>query len=121
MFFLRGATVLLLAFAAYRIVALLLRRHARTGLWVDHDWTQILFGAQTLTPLVVMVAFVETDVWFKTGWELATGLILVAGALVYLRARSRWLGAAALLVSALLALWMANAAADMYWRAAPGR
>jgi len=81
----------------------------------------ILFGAQTLIPLVVMGTWDEIAVTFKTGWELVGGLILVAGALAYLRARSRWLGTAALLISALLALRLANAAADMYWRATPGK
>jgi hypothetical protein len=79
-----------------------------------HDFTQILFVSQTLTPLLVMVIFDEIAIAIKTPFLLMGGLILALGGLVYLRTRIQWLGVAALLSSILLVVLMANSVAGIY-------
>jgi hypothetical protein len=91
--------ILLLLFLFYRRVVDLRGKPTRTASPVEHDWTQILFGAQTLTPLMVMVIFDKIAIAQKTPIVLLSGLILALGGLVYLRARLQWFEVAALLGS----------------------
>jgi hypothetical protein len=75
---------------------------------------------RVLVPLLVMVVFDEIAVTYKTPYILLCGVMLAAGAVVYLRARSRWLGASALVASALMAWLLAGRVADMYWSSYSG-
>jgi hypothetical protein len=116
MLFLRGALGLLLLYFGYRLAMVLRRKSIRKETLPEFGWTQLFFIVHPLTPLVLMIVFDEIAVAYKAVFLLLGGLILAVGALVYLRARKLWLGLTALLVSALLALLLANSAAGMYWR-----
>jgi hypothetical protein len=118
--FLQVALILLLMFLFYRRVVDLRGKPTRTDPPAEYDWAQIFFGAQTLTPLLVMVVFDEIAIAYKTPYLLLSGFILALGGLVYMRAHLQWLGVAALLGSILLALLMANTVAGMYWTAYSG-
>jgi hypothetical protein len=118
--FLQMTTVLLVIVTVYRLMARMRNKARRTSYQADNDWTQILFGAQTLTPVMIMGIFDEIAVPHKTPWILASRLILAAGALVYLRSRRIWLGTALLITSALLAVLLANFTADLYWSSFSG-
>jgi hypothetical protein len=114
--FIQAAMILLLLFVFYRAVIDLRGKPPRTEPPAKHDWTQILFGAQTLTPLLVMIIFDEISITFKTPFLLIIGFILALGGLIYLRTRSQWLGLAALLGSIMLVILIANTIAGIYWQ-----
>lgn len=63
----------------------------------ENDWTQILFGIQTLTPIYLVIVFDEIDIVFKSPFIILGGLILAVGAVVNLRAHWRWIVLTALL------------------------
>lgn len=107
--------ILLLVFLFYRRVVDRRGKPTQMDSPTKHDWTQILFGVQTLTPMLMLVMFDEIAVAFKTPFMLLGGLILALGGLVYLRTRLQWLGIAALLGSILLVILMANSMAGIYW------
>ena len=85
----------------------------------ENDWTQILFGIQTLVPIYLLVRFDEIDAAFKSPYLILGGLILAAGAVVYLRSHWRWLELAGLLGSILLVVMLAKPIASMYWSTHP--
>jgi hypothetical protein len=118
--FLQVALILLGLFLVYRQVMILRAKPIRTVPPAEHDWTQILFGAHTLTPMLVMFIFDEIAVEYKTPYLLLGGFILALGGLVYLRTRLQWLSMMALLGSVLLVLFMANKVAGIYWNTYPG-
>jgi hypothetical protein len=113
--FVQIGLILLLLFLFYRRVVDRSGKPTQTDSPDKHVFTQILFGAQTLIPLLVMVIFDEIAIAFKTPFLLMGGLILALGGLVYLRTRIQWLGVAALLSSILLVMLMANSVAGIYW------
>ena len=113
------AGILLMLFGGYRVVIALVKTPDRTIARTDNDWSQILFGIQTLTPFYLIVVFDEIDTAFKNPFIILNGLILAAGALVYLRARGRWLRLAALVGSVLLVGLLANNIARYYWSTHP--
>ncbi len=114
MLLLRGALVALLLYFIYGLLTRL-RGVAQNWSAVGHDWTQFLLSVHVLMPLLVMVVFDEIAVTYKTPYILLCGCILAAGAVVYLRSRSRWLGAGLLVASAVLAWLLAGRIADLYW------
>jgi hypothetical protein len=85
----------------------------------ENDWTQILLGIQTLTPIYLLIVFDEIDTAFKSPFIILGGLILAAGAVVYLRSHRRLLGLVALLGSVFLMTGMAKNVARMYWSTHP--
>ena len=113
--FVQVGLILLLVFLFYRRVVDRRGKTTQTDSPAKHDWTQILFGVQTLTPMLVVVIFDEIAIALKTPFLLLTGFILALGGLVYMRSRLRWLGVAALLSSILLVTVMANSMAGIYW------
>lgn len=116
---LRLSVLLLLVFfliGAWRLVRRTREKPIPAG---ELDWTSFLFGAQVWMPFVVMVIFDEIPVAARASLVLFCGVILLAGALVYLRARSRWVGALGLAVSMALAWWGAGYLAGWYWGAHP--
>jgi hypothetical protein len=114
------ALILLLLFLFYRRVMDQRGKPTRMKPLAEFDWTQILFCAQTLTPLLVMILFDEIAIAYKTPYLLLSGFILALGGLVYIRSHLLWTGVAALLGSILLTLFMANTVAGTYWNAYPG-
>ena len=112
--------ILLLLYLFYRRVVDWRGKPTRTDPPAAYDWTQILFGAHTFTPLLVMIVFDEIAIAYKTPFLFLSGFILALGGLVYLRSRLRWFGVAALLGSIMLVLLMANSIAGKYWNAYPG-
>jgi len=114
-----GIVVIVLVSGGFLVVKNLLSKETRMEKRADNDWSQILFGIQTLTPFYLMVVFDEIDTAFKNPFIILNGLILAAGALVYLRARGRWLRLAALVGSVLLVVLLANNIAKLYWSTHP--
>jgi hypothetical protein len=113
--FVQVGLILLLVFLFYHRVVDRRGKTTQTDSPAKHDWTQILFGVQTMTPMLVVVIFDEIAIALKTPFLLLTGFILALGGLVYLRSRFQWLGVAALLGSILLVSLMANAVTGIYW------
>ncbi len=120
-----GATVLqitvivLLVALIVRLVVALRNMPEQPPEGVDNSWSQILLGVQTLVPMYLMVVFDEIGLAFKTPFLLLNGLILAAGALVYLRARRQWLGVTALVGSVLLVVPLASYLTVRYWNTHP--
>jgi len=114
-----GIAVIVLLFGGFLVVKNLLSEDTGSVKRTENDWTQILFGIQTLVPIYLLVRFDEIDVAFKSPIIILGGLILTAGAVVYLRSRWRWLGLAALLGSVLLVVLLAKPIAWLYWSTHP--
>jgi hypothetical protein len=67
----------------------------------------------------LLVRFDEIDAAFKSPYLILGGLILAAGAVVYLRSRWRWLGLAGLLGSVMLVVLLAKPIVSTYWNTHP--
>ena len=111
--------IVVLLCGGFLVVKNLSSQQVQTEKPTENDWTQILFGLQTLTPIYLLVVFDEIEVAFKSPYLIMGGLVLAAGAVVYLRSRWRWLGLAALLGSVLLVSVLAKNVARMYWSTHP--
>jgi hypothetical protein len=116
---LRLSVLLLLVF--FLIGAARLVRRGREGKLPtsELDWTSYLYGAQVWMPFIVMVKMDEIPVTAKAPLVLLCGVILLAGALMYLRARSRWMCVSGLVASIALTWWCADYLAGWYWGAHP--
>jgi general stress protein CsbA len=114
-----GMAVIVLLIGGFLVGKNLLREHAGTEKRGENDWSQILFSIQTLVPIYLLIRFDEIDVAYKSPYLILGGLILAAGAVVYLRARQRWLGLAALLGSVLLVVLLAKPIVNTYWSTHP--
>ena len=86
-----------LGVAAATAVALThsLRPLARLVRGVWEDWTRLSFALYSLMPIVVWIAFDEIADRFELPFMIALNLILVGGALAYMRSeaplrRARW-------------------------------
>jgi hypothetical protein len=111
--------IVVLLCGGFMLVKYLRSQDAQTEKSSEHDWTQILLGIQTLTPIYLLIVFDEIDTTFKSPFIILGGVILAAGAVVYLRTRWRWLGLAALLGSLLLVVLPAKNIARVYWSTHP--
>jgi hypothetical protein len=99
--------------------ALLLTRSLRPlrrlvkGVWAD--WTQLSFALYSLMPTLVWIAFDEVADRFELPFMVALNLVLIGGALAYVRSatpRRRVM----VLVDALALAWMATAVGTaVYW------
>ena len=114
-----GMAVIVLLIGGFLVVKNLLREDAGTEKRAENDWTQILFGIQTLVPIFLLIRFDEIDVAYKSPYLILGGLILAAGAVVYLRARQRWLRLAALLGSVMLVVLLTKPIVNTYWSTHP--
>ena len=114
-----GIAVIVLLFGGFLVVKNLLSKDAHTEKRAENDWTQILFGIQTLVPIYLLFRFDEIDAAFKSPYLILGGLILAAGAVVYLRSRWRWLGLAGLLGSVMLVVLLAKPIVSTYWNTHP--
>jgi len=83
------------------------------------DWTRLSFALYGLVPMLLWFAFDEVDDRFALPFTIALALILVGGALAYLRSTRAWQRATALLVGAALARAVATAGTRIYWNAHP--
>ena len=83
------------------------------------DWTRLSFALYGLVPMLLWFAFDEVEDRFALPFTIALALILVGGALVYLRSTRAWQRATALLVGAALARAVATAGTRIYWNAHP--
>jgi hypothetical protein len=88
-----------------------------TNVW--RDWTRLSFALYGLVPMLLWFAFDEVEDRFVLPFMIALMLILVGGALAYLRSARLWQRATALLVSTALARAMATAGTRIYWNAHP--
>jgi hypothetical protein len=83
------------------------------GVW--EDWTQLSFALYSLMPVVVEVMFDEVDDRFELPFMIGLNLVLVGGALAYMRSatpRRR----ALVLLDALALAWMGSAVGTtVYW------
>ena len=114
-----GMAVIVLLIGGFLVVKNFLSENTGTEKRSENDWTQILFGIQTLVPIYLLVRFDEIDAAFKSPYLILGGLILAAGAVVYLRARLRWFGLAALLGSVMLVVLLAKPIVSTYWNTHP--
>jgi len=114
-----GMAVIVLLVGGFLVVKNLLREDAGAEKRAENDWSQILFGIQTLVPIYLLIRFDEIDVAYKSPYLILGGLILAAGAVVYLRARQRWLGLGALLGSVILVVMLAKPIVSTYWSTHP--
>jgi len=114
-----GLVAIPLLSGGFLVLKNLLSKDDKTEKRTENDWTQILFGIQTLIPIYLLIVFDEIDAAYKSPFIILNGLILAAGAMVYLRSRHRWLGSAALLSSILLVVLLAKNIAGMYWSTHP--
>ena len=82
---------------------------------VRADWTQLSFALYSLMPILVRIAFDEVADRFELPFMVATNLVLIGGALAYVRSatpRRR----ALVLVDGLALAWMATAVGTaVYW------
>jgi hypothetical protein len=83
---------------------------------VCKDWTQLSFGLYGMMPLAVLLAFDEVDNSYQFPYMLLLTLILVEGALAYMRSARTWQRALALLVSTTLAVTVAAVGTVIYWK-----
>ena len=114
-----GMAVIVLLIGGFLVLKNLLREDAGTEKRAENNWTQILFGIQTLVPIFLLIRFDEIDVAYKSPYLILGGLILAAGAVVYLRARQRWLRLAALLGSVMLVVLLTKPIVNTYWSTHP--
>jgi len=114
-----GMAVIVLLVGGFLVVKNLLREDAGAEKRAENDWSQILFGIQTLVPIYLLIRFDEIDVVYKSPYLILGGLILAAGAVVYLRARMRPLGLAALLGSVMLVVLLTKPIVNTYWSTHP--
>lgn len=112
----RAAILLLVGYFFLGLVRILRRRPAGGETDGGQEMGMLFFCAHTFAPLVMLLAFDEIAVAAKALMILVGAVILVLGGVVYMRARNRGVGAAALAVSALGVWGYANAAAWLYWR-----
>ena len=106
-----------LGVAAATAVALTrsLRPLARLVQGVWEDWTRLSFALYSLMPIVVWIAFDEIADRFELPFMVALNLILVGGALAYMRSEAP-LRRALVLVDALSLSWLATTIGNaVYW------
>jgi hypothetical protein len=84
-----------------------------TNVW--RDWTRLSFALYGLVPILVWFAFDEVEDRFRLPFMIALTLILIGGALAYLRSARAWQRATALLVGTVLARVLATAGTRIYW------
>jgi hypothetical protein len=118
-FTLRVSILLMLIFFLIGAARRVRRGTGRAQPPAELDWAAFLFGAQVWMPFIVMVSMDEIPAAAKAPLVLACAAILVAGALVYLRARQRWVGVLGLAASMALAWWSAAFLAGWYWDSHP--
>lgn len=101
------------------VIALLLTRSVRplrqllTGVW--HDWTRLPFGLYGVMPMLVWINFDEVSATYAVPYEVASTLVLAAGALAYVRSARTSQGALALLTSMTLSWAVATMAPAIFY------
>jgi len=102
------------------VTALALTRSLRplfrlvTDVW--EDWTRLSFGLYGVMPLAVVLAFDEVDNSYQLSYMLLLTLILVEGALAYMRSARTWQRALSLLVGTMLAVAVMAVGTVVYWK-----
>lgn len=84
------------------------------GIW--NDWTRLSFGLYGLLPLAIMVSMDEVERSFRFPPTLLAVVLMIIGALGYMRLGKTWQRLAALLVCAALSVGMMMAAGDYFWQ-----
>lgn len=102
------------------VIALVLTRSLRplirlvTRVW--EDWTRLSFAVYSLMPLLVWIAFDEVQNSYELPFMVALQLILVGGAMAYMRSAGTW-RRALVLVDSVCLVWIVTAIGNaVYWR-----
>ncbi len=107
-------------FLVVAVIALAITRSLRplfrlvTGVW--KDWTRLSFGLYGMMPLAVPIALDEVDNSYQLPYMLLLTLILVEGALAYMRSTRTWQRALALLVGTASAVAVMAVGTVVYWK-----
>jgi hypothetical protein len=83
------------------------------GVW--DDWTRGSFALYSLMPLVVWVAFDEVNDRFELPFMVVLNLILIGGALAYMRSRGTWRRTMTLVGGLALAWIVTTVGTSIYW------
>lgn len=85
------------------------------GMWCD--WTRVSFGLFGLLPFVALIAFDEVEHTYCFPLLVVVELILLVGAVAYMRATTSRRRVAALLASAVVAVVVTAVGSGVYWQA----